>query len=397
MTTSKTAQGPLSTPEARIDAVRRIATTITRKEAPIIDRDASFPREGIAALKEARLLSAYVPTELGGYGADIEELAQMCEILGQECGSTAMIFGMHQIQVACLVHHAGGSHFFRSYLEDVVRSQRLIASVTSEAGIGGSVRTSISPILREGDSCKLRKEGTVVSYAEDADDLLITVRRSPDAASNDQAVVLVRKSQCELELTGSWDALGMRGTCSPGYNVTAKFGEEQIVPAAFGDIASQTMLPFAHGLWSSLWLGIANDAVARARMYVRGVARQMPGQTPPSALRLSETSAQLQAMRALVHDAVRRVQKATARGDKEELSSVGFAIAMNELKIVASQAVVDIVTRALRICGTAAYRNDHELSLTRQLRDAHSAAIMIANDRILGNNAALHLVFKDEL
>jgi acyl-CoA dehydrogenase len=343
------------------------------------------------------MLSAYVPTALGGYGADVLELADMCELLGQECASSAMVFAMHQIQVACIVHHGGQGHFFRSYVtEELVRTQRLIASVTSEAGVGGSVRTSISPIQREGAGCTLRKDGTVVSYGEHADDLLITVRRAPDSAANDQALVLVRKPQCTMEITGNWDTFGMRGTCSPGYVITARFGEEQIVPAPFADISSQTMLPFAHVLWASLWLGIANDAVARARAYVRGVARQMPGQVPPSALRLSEASSQLQMMRALVHDAARRLQTAIAEGDREELSSVGFAIMMNDVKLSASQAVVEIVTRAMRICGTAAYRNDHKFSLTRQLRDAHSAALMIGNDRIHAGSASLHLVFKDE-
>lgn len=395
MSTSR-ADETLATPEARLEAVRRIATTVSRTAAPLVDREARFPRESIDALKEARLLSAYVPTELGGYGADAEELARMCELLGQECASSAMVFAMHQIQVACLVQHGRSASFFRAYQEELVRTQRLIASVTSEAGVGGSVRTSISPIERDGAQCKLRKDGTVVSYGEHADDLLITVRRSPDSPANDQALVLAHKSQCVMDITGTWDTFGMRGTCSPGYVITARFDEEQIVPAAFAEISSQTMLPFAHVLWASLWLGIANDAVARARAYVRGVARQMPGQTPPSALRLSEASSQLQMMRALVHDAARRLRTALADPSKTDLSSVSFAIAMNDVKLSASQAVVEIVTRALRICGTAGYRNDHKLSLTRHLRDAHSAALMISNDRIHSGNASLHLVFKDE-
>lgn len=384
-------------PESPVATVRRIAASVTRPAATIVDRDARFPRESIDALKAAGMLSAYVGSELGGFGVDVEELARMCEMLGQECASSAMVFAMHQIQVACLVHHAGQSRFLRDYLRELVGTQRLVASVTSEAGVGGSVRTSISPIQHDGSSCTLRKEGTVVSYGEQADDFLVTVRRAPDSAASDQALVLVRRSQCKMEITGSWDTFGMRGTCSPGYVMTARFGEEQIVPAPFADISSQTMLPFAHVLWSSVWLGIANDAVARARAYVRGVARQMPGQTPPSALRLSELSSQLQTMRALVHDAARRLRLALSEEGREELASVGFAIAMNDVKLSASQAVVDIVTRALRICGTAGYRNDHRFSLTRQLRDAHSAALMIGNDRIHAGSAALHLVYKDDV
>jgi acyl-CoA dehydrogenase len=58
--------------------------------------------------------------------------------------------------------------------------------------------------------------------------------------------------------------------------------------------------------------------------------------------------------------------------------------------------VVDIVTRALRICGTAGYRNDSTFSLTRHLRDAHSAALIIGNDRMHLANSSLLLVYKDD-
>jgi acyl-CoA dehydrogenase len=199
-----------------------------------------------------------------------------------------------------------------------------------------------------------------------------------------------------MERTGTWDAFGMRGTCSPGYVVRATFPESQIVPAPFGEILGHTMLPFAHVLWGSVWLGIANDAVARARTWLRGVARQMPGQTPPAAFRLAEVSAQLQMMRALVHYAARRYGTVLESGDRETLSSLGFGLSMSEVKISASQLVVNIVTAALRVCGTSGYRNDSPVSLTRHLRDAHSAALMIGNDRILSMNAPLHIVFKDD-
>src|SRR5437763_13598146 len=81
-----------------------------------VDRNARFPRESIDALRQAKLLSAYVPREYGGMGLNIMQIARICEALGQYCGSTAMIYAMHKIQVACVVHHAQQSPFFRDYL-----------------------------------------------------------------------------------------------------------------------------------------------------------------------------------------------------------------------------------------------------------------------------------------
>src|SRR2546421_644551 len=68
-----------------------------------VDRDARFPAESFDALRQARLLSAYVPQDFGGMGLNVVQVARLCEALGQYCGSTAMIYAMHQIQVACVV------------------------------------------------------------------------------------------------------------------------------------------------------------------------------------------------------------------------------------------------------------------------------------------------------
>ncbi|MFO1337176.1 MAG: acyl-CoA dehydrogenase family protein [Burkholderiaceae bacterium] len=382
---------------ARVERVRQIARDVAGPAAPAVDRDARFPHEAIDALKAERLLSAHVPERFGGLGASIAELGLMCEALGQRCASAAMVFAMHQVQVACLVRH-GSTPFFHGYLEDLVRDQRLIASVTSEAGVGGSVRTSICPIETQADgSCFVRKEGTVVSYADAADDFLITVRRNAESVAGDQAMVLARKPQCEMQLVGTWDSMGMRGTCSPGYTITARFGAEQVVPAPFADINAHTMVPWAHILWSSGWLGIATDAVARARGFVRDTGRKLGG-PPPTAARLSDVSTQLQLMRTHVRDWTRRYDQITAApdGGAEELSSVACAVQLNHLKISSSELVAAICTQALRITGTTGYRNDSAYSVTRHLRDAHSAALMIGNERIHAANGALHMVYRDE-
>lgn len=382
---------------ARVEATRRIAREVAGPAADAVDREARFPQEAMAALKAERLLAAHVPERLGGLGAGITELGLMCEALGQRCASAAMVFAMHQVQVACLVRH-GSTPFFQGYLDELAREQRLIASVTSEAGVGGSVRTSICPIEYQADgSCRVHKEGTVVSYGEAADDLLITVRRNAESVAGDQAMVLVRKPQCEMEIISTWDTLGMRGTCSPGYAISARFSAEQIVPAPFADINAHTMVPWAHILWSSAWLGIATDAVTRARAFVRDTGKKLGG-TPPTAARLSEASSQLQLMRVQVREWARRYDHMTARpdGGADELSSVACAVQLNHLKLSASRLVADICTQALQITGTTGYRNDSPFSITRHLRDAHSAALMIGNERIHAANGALQMVYRDE-
>jgi len=162
----------------------------------------------------------------------------------------------------------------------------------------------------------------------------------------------------------------------------------------FADIASRTMLPISHVLWSAVWLGIATAAVDRARLFVRTEARKNPAVTSPAALRLAELMTVFQQMEALVQGAARTYED--VYDDVETLSGMGFAIAMNGLKVSSSTLVVDIVSKALLICGITGYREDSPYSLGRLLRDAYGAAIMVNNDRIIANNAQMLLVHKGE-
>jgi len=85
-----------------------------------------------------------------------------------------------------------------------------------------------------------------------------------------------------------------------------------------------------------------------------------------------------------------------AQDDPETLSSLGFAISMNSLKVSASTLVVDVVRQCMVICGLAAYRMDTPYSLGRHLRDSMGASLMVNNDRIMGNNAQMLLVHRGE-
>jgi acyl-CoA dehydrogenase len=144
-----------------------------------------------------------------------------------------------------------------------------------------------------------------------------------------------------------------------------------------------------------VWLGIATDAYERARAFVREQAKFAGGGTPPTARRLSTLAAELQAMRSEIGLATSEYESLLESGDPEgTLDSVGYAIRINTLKINASEAAPRICTGALSVCGMAGYRNGTPFSVGRHVRDALSASLMIANDRIHATNASLLLVHK---
>ncbi len=369
--------------------VAAVASEVAGPNADAVDREARFPFEAIDALRAEGILSPLVPTHLGGEGASLRTVAEATAALARHCASTAMVYAMHNLQVACLVRHPLNDHL-ESYVRDLVTHQYLLASATTELGTGGDTRSSVCALEREDGRYRLEKQAPVISYGEHADGVLVTCRRGPDSPPSDQALVLCTSDDVELKPLSDWDTLGLRGTCSRGFALKATGPEANILPVPFADISTQTMLPVSHILWSHVWLGIATEAFDRARKSVQSEARKNPGVTPPSALRLAELATLYEQLSSLVHGAALSFEEIA--DDEEALSRLSFTVSMNSLKVNASTMVVDIVGAALGICGINGYRLDSPLTMGRLLRDAHGGAVMVNNDRILANNAQLLLM-----
>ena len=382
--------------QAFLQAIRHIADEVAAPNADSVDREARFPSETVEALRGERALSAFVPTELGGGGVSFETIAAACFELGRRCGASAMVFAMHQIKVVSVARHLAEAPWFEDYLRDLASEQRLIASVTSEIGTGGDMGRSVAAVTPAAEGmCTFKKQAPTVSYGEHADDLLVTLRRAPDAEPSDQVMVVVRGEQTSLEQTSSWDPLGMRGTCSPGFVIRAEFSPEQVLSTPFSRVMSESMVPVTHILWSHLWLGIATDAFDRARAFVRAAARQKPGETPPVALRLSHLMSDLSLLRAEVGSALAEFVEIADEPGRERLSTMAMALRFNNLKIAASEQAPRVCQGALGVCGIMGFKNDTPYSVGRHLRDTMSACLMIANERIHQTNASLLLIAKD--
>jgi acyl-CoA dehydrogenase len=157
------------------------------------------------------------------------------------------------------------------------------------------------------------------------------------------------------------------------------------------------MVSYSHILWSSVWAGVAADAVSRASAYVRAEARKKPGTVPHQATRLAEVSVKLQAMRMNIAAMAAEFDAITVEPDgMEKLLTIGWALKMNNHKVSCSSQAPAIVHDALQIVGIGGYKNDGKYTVGRNYRDSLSAALMVSNDRILSKTASMLLVYKDE-
>jgi len=333
------------------------------------------------ALKAEKLLGIMVPAELGGEHVSVADVVDVCYALGRACASTGMIYAMHQVKAACITHHGRDNPWHRDFMSRVVDNQLLLASSTTEGKGGGNVRSSEAAVEESDGRILLARDASVISYGAQADAVVTTARRADDADASDQVLVVFEKKNYSLEKTIGWDTLGMRGTCSSGFNLKAVGVSKQILPGSYAPIHTQTMVPCSHLMWSGNWAGIAAGAVDRAKKFMRKAQRA--GALPPGVPHFTRALANLRALRALIAATLNRYEGIA--GNPQALSSVDFQTAINLLKVDASELAVETVLNAMRATGLSGYRNDTDVSIGRALRDVLSSPIMINNDRILSS------------
>lgn len=360
----------------------QIVADVAARYADAVDREARFPAEAFAAIREQKLLGLLVPTELGGESAGVGDVADVCYALGRACASTALIFAMHHVKIACLVRHAHGNAWQLNLQRQIAARQLLMSSSTTEGMNGANIRSSEAPIQRDGKRVSLVRDASCISYGEAADGLVTTARRSESAAASDQVLVVFLREDYTLKPTLTWQTLGMRGTCSAGFIVHAEGEADQVLPEPYETIHNQSMVPYAHILWSAVWSGVAAGAVERARAFVRTAAR-VSGSTPPAAAYLTRATLSLETLRNVIQAGVHNFERQNSAVDNVALGISQLPITL--LKVNASELATETVMSAMRASGLSGYRTDSEFTMGRHLRDILSAPIMINNDRVLAS------------
>ena len=373
---------------------RDIGERIAGPVADEVDQLGRFPAEAVQALRATGLLAALVPTQWGGPGATVPQLAGAVTALAEYCASSALVLAMHGIQVACLVRHASPEALER-VVPGLLSGELLLANANSEVGLAGNRRSSLCALEPAQDGFRIEKRAATVSYGEYADGVLATARRHPDSPPHEQVFVICLAPSLSLIPSGDWDTLGLRGTCSRPGLLTATVPAGLVIEN-YADVFARTSVPASAILLSSVWLGIAEAAARRAHGVVRRQARQLragnpDAPPPPGALRLAELGVVLHQIRAVVAYGGYEYERVK---DTSEVAELRFSGQMDNLKISSSTLAIEVVRLAMSICGLAGYANRSPASLGRLARDVAAAPLMVNNDRALIANAQSLLIRK---
>ena len=193
-----------------VDIAHQLAPTLTERAAEI-DQNDCFVGENYALLKEAGLVEAGVPRELGGGGAEVPELAEMLRVLARACGSTALAFSMHTHQVAIPAWRWRHQKVAATepLLKRVAAERIVLLSSGGSDWIGGSGKAEK---VEGGYRITARK---VFTSGAEAGNILMTgaIHEAEDGGRSVIHFGVPMKAD-EVRIEDNWRTLGMRGTAS---------------------------------------------------------------------------------------------------------------------------------------------------------------------------------------
>lgn len=377
---------------ARLTPLQRelieIAAALGREKfaprAAQIDRDAVFPFENYADLREAGLLKICVPKDHGGLGADFATYVMVAAEIGRHCGATALTWNMH----VCSAMWAGfiadalemtpaqradhercrAVHFRR-----VVEEGKVYAQPFSEGGSAAAGKAPWGTLAKKVDGGYLvtgRKIFASLSGAADYYGVLCTLDK-PGATTRDAMYLAVPADAPGVTVSGPWDPLGMRGTVSRNLEFKDVFvpDEARMMPEGLYFQAA-SRFPHMFATLSPTYMGLAQAAYDFTVQYLRG---EVPG-TPPVKRRMyptkqvatAEMRIKLEQTRALFLQNARDAQVDPDRDTRMRLYAAHYTIMEN---------ANDIARLAIRTCGGQSMLRS--LPLERIYRDSRCGSLML--------------------
>jgi alkylation response protein AidB-like acyl-CoA dehydrogenase len=348
------------------------------------DRDASFPTENFADLRQAGLLALCVPEAHGGLDADFATYALVVAELGRHCAATALSFNMHVS--ACM-----GAGFIADMLQmspaqraeherhralhfgPVVRAGKLYAQPFSEGGAAAAGKAAWSTLARRvegGYRVSGRKIFASLAGAADFYAVLCTLDR-PGATLRDALYLAVPADAPGLSVSGDWDPLGMRGTVSRNLVLQDVFVPDsaRLLPEGLYHQATQRY-PHMYTTPAPTYMGIAQAAYDFTVQYLRG---ELPGMSPvkrrmypTKQAAVAEMRIRLEQTRALFLQSLREARIDPDEDARQRLYAAHYTVMENAQVVCAT---------ALRTCGGQALLKS--LPLERLYRDSRCGSLML--------------------
>ena len=348
------------------------------------DRDATFPFENYADLREAGLLKICVPRAHGGLGADFATYVMVAAEIGRHCGATALSWNMHVSSCMWSGFIADAldmtpeqradheAHRARHYA-NIVERGLVYSQPFSEGGAAAAGKAPWGTLARPVDggyAVSGRKIFASLAGAADFYGVLCTLDK-PGATQRDSLYVAVPAGAPGVSVVGDWDPLGMRGTVSRTLLLNEVFvpHSARLMPEGLYWQAA-ARFPHMFATLSPTYMGIAQAAydftVAYLRAEVPGMPKVLRRMYPTKQIAVAEMRIKLEQTRALFLQNARDAMVDPDKDTRMRLFAAHYTIMEN------AQAMTAL---AIRTCGGQSMLKS--LPLERLYRDSRCGSLML--------------------
>src|SRR6185503_20528327 len=261
----------MTTANRFFEIVQKLAPRFAERAAAA-DVEGRFVSENYADLKEARLMSALVPTELGGGGATHGEVCQLLREIAHSCGSTALALSMHTHLVAAAVWRHKHGQPAEALLRKVAASELVLLSTGAGDWVDSNGKVERVPGGYRVSAVKGFGSGSPVA------DMMITSAPYQDPERGWEVLVFpVPLSAPGVTVRNDWDTMAMRATGSNSIELEDVFVADEAItvrrPRGQWHPSWSVTITVAAPIYVAPYIGIAERAAALTR---EAVARRAP-------------------------------------------------------------------------------------------------------------------------
>lgn len=358
---------------------QRIAKEVVAPNVDLMGEAVRWPKDAIRALQDDGFGGLVVPTLYGGLGTGVMTLAKVCEILGQECASTAICFGMHCVGSSVIAANPTENQQ-ADFLTPICEGKHITTLSLSEAGTGSSfyLPQTTMKAISENEFC-INGSKTFVTNGQHADSYVVSVvSNNSDEPLGLFSCAVVPGNSPGIDWGAEWGGMGMRGNSSRTMSLADVIVPKTNLLGRQGDqiwYIFNVVMPYFLMAMAGTYLGVASSALEEARKHL---TRRYHSHTGASLSQNSVLQHRLGTLWASLEGARQLTYHAASSFDAGEPESL---IALMSAKVQVADVVVNIVNEAMTLCGGIGYRKDSKLHLL--LRDARAAPLMAPTSDIM--------------